>query len=195
VKKVWLWVSAFAALLLACALAGWFRAPEVSVRIKDHRLSIYEARMWHCNPSAGPTNVMFVEDYPKLRWLDFKRCYYMRKIGFQHWQHLSPLVSWMQINPTNVSQDVVLLFGSYPEDVDHHRGFDIVRTNGVDCGLANGSAYVAYANIYHSSWGNVSAAAVITNFGTANYVETNLHGLFWLRLHGQTNVLAEIRIR
>jgi hypothetical protein len=78
VKKVWLWVSAFAALLLACALAGWFRAPEVSVRIKDHRLSIYEARMWHCNPSAGPTNVMFVEDYPKLRWLDFKRCYYMR---------------------------------------------------------------------------------------------------------------------
>jgi hypothetical protein len=100
----------------------------------------------------------------------------------------------MQVDPTNVSQDVVLLFGSYPKDIGQW-GFDIVGTNGVDCGLGRGSTYVAYANIYHSSWGNVSAAAVYTNFGSSNFVETNLHGLFWLRLHGQTNVLAEIRLR
>lgn len=163
------------------------------MRIRDHRLSIYKARIWHCDPSAQPGFVN-TEDYPTLRWLDHYRCFYMRKIGFNNWEHISPFVAWAQIAPTNRSQDVMLLFGSYPEDVAPW-GFDIIRTNGKECGLGNGSENVSHENIYHSTWGNVSAVALRNNFGTANYVETNLHGLFWIRLHGQTNLLAEIRIR
>jgi hypothetical protein len=195
--KKWRWLSGFAVLLLMCALAGWFRRSEVSIRIRDHRLSIYEARIWHCDPTATPGWVNTQQGYPILRWLDYWRCYYMRQIGIKHWQHLSPTVGWVPDNQTNRSQDVLLLFGSYPEDVGplKYNGFDVVRTNGVDCGLGNGSVNVVYEGIYHSSWGTLRAVAVNTNFGTANYVETNMHGLFWLRLHGRTNVLAEIRIR
>jgi hypothetical protein len=89
---------------------------------------------------------------------------------------------------SNRQDDVVLLFGSYPEYVGKHWGFDIIRTNGEDCGLGGGSGNISYA---------VSSRReqLMTNFGTANFVETNLHGLFWLRLHGETNVLAEVRIR
>jgi hypothetical protein len=186
VKKEWLWLSAFAVLLLACALVGWFQSPQVSVRIRDHRLSVYQARMWYCDPGAPP-RLESATDYPLLRWLDKWRCRLLRQTSS------APVMGWLSNDPrATVPQDALLLFGYYTDRIGN--GFDLIRTNGDRCSWGP----LCYGNTHRRGM-------VCTNFVALFLVQTNFHGVFRIRLtsessrlrrgDGETNVLAEIRIR
>jgi len=173
-----MWIGALVfVLLLAVLIAGFLWPREVTIKALDPKLRIYEARLWHCDPRS-PARRVVVVDYPALRWLDGQWRYRLRQAGIKvPPEHGCPILIWNPPTPTNL-QNALLLFGYYPESVG--MGFDLITTNGERINLG------AYGAGYGGS---------PTNFGAFLFIETNLHGLFWLRFYGRPSVVAEVRIR
>jgi len=120
-----------------------------------------------------------------LRWLDHWRCKLLGQTNTS-----APVMGWLSNDPrAGRPEDALLLFGYYTDRIGN--GFDLIRSNGDFCTWGP----LCYAN-------TPRRGMACTNFAVLCLVETNLHGGFWLRLHsetfwlhGQTKVLAEIRIR
>lgn len=145
--------------LVAGALDRMFG--DVTVRVRDPQLEIYDARIWRWQTNDGIVKMTDNREY-------------------------GPVLGWMT-GPQWRAEDVLVLFGNYPEKLKN-KGFDLVTTNSTDCGLPYGSEYVSFGH-------QPNRGMIWTNFGTGNWINTNLHGLFYLRFHGETNVLAEVVIR
>ena len=175
--KHWVIVAAAATVVLALCWAVFRPRADVTARVLDKRLTIRTARLQPWN-----TNGTDVFDYPAWRnaqaWLRGG----LQEIGIRKAAFQSPLIS-LGGGVARQSQDTLLIWGLYakpPKD-----GFDVVNTNGA---IVSGYSIVEPA---------ISSRREIlwTNFGTGIQIQTNLHGVFWLRLRGETNVIAELTFR
>ena len=175
VKK---WVIVAAVAFLALALCGTLFWPRtVTARVVDQRFRIRTMRL-----RPWTTNSADVFDYPAWRSTQSWVRSGLHEIGIRKNVFQPPLLS-LSGGAARRPQDTLLIWGIYattPKD-----GFDVVNPKGE---IVSGYSVVEPA---------VSARNEIlwTNFGTAIQVQTNLHGVFWLRLRGETNVLAELRFR
>ena len=102
--------------------------------------------------------------------------------------HANPNASW--ITTPEFRADSLVLFGKLAFQRYRLNGFDLVETNG------NMSPYRGWIGNPGVSFGIAPHRVLLTNeFASVNPVPLNTHGVFWLRLRGETNVLAEVQLR
>jgi hypothetical protein len=181
VNVKWVWIIPVL-LVAACCIAFW-RGGPVSVRVFDPALTIDVVRVsrwttnfsWHAEEDNRPSTIINSRVYNQLnKW---------HMIKSSRPPYTPPDMKWL------CSQDApfdwLVMFGRCADrDLAQSGGFTVETTNGVkvcnQCMVAHGR----------------SRQGFLTNdFGTMNMLPRNLHGVFLLKAHGGTNVLAKLTIR
>ena len=190
--KLRLLLAAGAALAIGCI---WWSHPsrviqtaEVTIKIRDPRLELYGAKMvpWTTNDALR----VFSRER-SFQWLETYACIGLQKCGIRAIPRSSPSVNWM--GGPEYQTDTLVLFGRLPKAISPF-GFDLIETNGTPGIFLH---YDSSAGVPGLSYGLLKSPRVFipNEFATMNAIPTNTHGHFWLRLHGETNVLADVRIR
>ncbi|HTL59355.1 MAG TPA: hypothetical protein VL361_27025 [Candidatus Limnocylindrales bacterium] len=181
-RRMWKWVWIIPVLLFAACCISFWPAGPVSVRVFDPALKIEMVRV-----SRGTTNygVYHVEEDNRPLTIINSRVH--RQLYKWHMikppPYIPPDMKWL--SQQDAPGDWLVMFGRCADrDIAQSGGFTVETTNGVilcrQCAVAHGR----------------SGKGFLTNtFGTMNFLPKNLHGVFLLKTHGRTNVLAKLTIR
>jgi hypothetical protein len=184
VKKVNKWgiPAALGCVCLSVLVLALSTNRGVSVRVVDPRIKINIARVSHWVTNDAQH---IEQDRRWLRIVNSKLYPALHKIGLSKSDrppYISPALEWGS-GPTAYAQDQLVLFGTCEGVNVSWLGFCLTDTNGVMVSAGGNSAC------------GLSRRGFLTNtFGTLSGIPTNLHGLFLLKFHGGTNVLAEVRL-